>query len=245
MMMRARCSTKMGKKIVLPVRFQFADRMIKKVLVATQNAHKVEEIQAILGTVLEVSGAASLGPGPEPEETGTTFEANARIKAEAWRAWIVETSGGRPQFDAILADDSGLEVDALGGAPGVHSARFAATTGHRGNSKDGDNNARLLNLLGDVPIGSRQARFRCTLVLLPVTSAAEASNHGWVFEGTCEGRIATTASGTGGFGYDPLFIPDGFETSLATLGPTVKNRLSHRAKALTLLAESVRSGMVF
>lgn len=234
----------MGKKIVSLPLFQFADSMIKKVLIATQNAHKVEEIQAILGPELEVIGAASLGPGPEPQETGTTFEANARIKAKAWREWVVERGRGGPHIDAILADDSGLEVDSLGGAPGVHSARFAAMDGSRGNSRDCENNAKLLNLMKEVPPGGRKARFRCTLVLLPVPPASATRDHGWVFEGTCEGRIATTASGTGGFGYDPLFIPDGFETSLATLGPTVKNRLSHRAKALNQLAESLRSGMV-
>jgi len=234
----------MGKKIVSPFRFQFAGGMIKTVLVATHNAHKVEEIRAVLGTLLEVSGASSPGTGPEPEETGTTFEANARIKAVAWREWVLASSDGQPAFDAILADDSGLEVDALGGAPGVHSARFAAVAGHRGNSRDSDNNAKLLHWLKDIPHGRRIARFRCTLVLLPVISTSKVWDRGWVFEGTCDGRIAETASGSGGFGYDPLFIPDGYEVSLATLGPTVKNGLSHRAKALGQLAERVRSGRV-
>ncbi len=217
---------------------------MNKVLVATQNAHKVEEIQAVLGTAIEVRGAASLGARLDPEETGTTFEDNARIKAVAWRDWLFSEGRNHPGFDAVLADDSGLEVDALGGAPGVHSARFAAAAGQRGNSSDRDNNARLMELLRDIPPQRRTARFRCTLVLLFVPADPRMPDAGRVFEGTCEGRIAEAASGSGGFGYDPLFIPNGFETSLAALGPEIKNRLSHRARALRALAESLRSGRV-
>ena len=147
----------------------------------------------------------------------------------------------------VLADDSGLEVDALGGAPGVHSARFAALdTGQPGNSPTADNNAKLLRLLTSVPPEKRAARFRCVLALTPVPSPAAASAspvcladevelQTELFEGTCEGRIAFEPRGTGGFGYDPLFIPQGHDLTLGELSEEVKNGLSHRARALALL----------
>ena len=133
----------------------------------------------------------------------------------------------------MLADDSGLEVDALGGAPGVHSARFAALDDltRRGNSPDAENNAKLLNLLQDVPEASRGARFRCVLALVEVSEGSGQAEP-FVFQGACEGRIARQPSGVGGFGYDPLFIPTGETASFAELGAVVKNRMSHRARAL-------------
>jgi XTP/dITP diphosphohydrolase len=147
----------------------------------------------------------------------------------------------------VLADDSGLEVDALNGAPGVHSARFAALdTQSQGNSPDADNNAKLLRLLKDVPLEKRTARFRCVLAMTPVM-APSATNASPVcaadefelqtelFDGACEGRIGFTPGGQGGFGYDPLFIPDGQWQTFAELGEVTKNQLSHRAKALEAL----------
>jgi XTP/dITP diphosphohydrolase len=150
----------------------------------------------------------------------------------------------------VLADDSGLEVDALNGAPGVHSARFAALdSGGEGNSKDSDNNAKLLRLLADVPSEKRTARFRCVIALTPLEDAIgntqpaaspvcyadEQELQTEIFDGTCEGRIEFAPRGQGGFGYDPLFIPNGFEQSFAELGEGVKNNLSHRSKALAKL----------
>jgi XTP/dITP diphosphohydrolase len=161
-----------------------------------------------------------------------------------------------PVFDAyVLADDSGLEVDALEGAPGVHSARFAALDerGSRspsaratGNTPDAANNAKLLELLGEVPEEKRTARFRCVLALTPVLTPAEAGSspvcyadelelQTELFEGACEGRVAFAPKGEGGFGYDPLFIPHGQRESFAQLGEDAKNKLSHRAKALAKL----------
>jgi XTP/dITP diphosphohydrolase len=141
--------------------------------------------------------------------------------------------------DYVLADDSGLEVDALGGAPGVHSARFAALDdGRKGNSSDAENNAKLLRLLAGVPAGKRTARFRCVLSLTPILhgeSPAAMAAATEFFDGTCEGRLLEATSGAGGFGYDPLFIPDGFDRTFAELGPEVKNRISHRARALVAL----------
>ena len=152
----------------------------------------------------------------------------------------------------VLADDSGLEVDALAGQPGVHSARFASLdSGPSGNSLDADNNAKLLRLLKDVPVETRTARFRCVLALTPVLGnkvesaspvcyADEYAMQTQLFEGTCEGRILFVASGRGGFGYDPLFVPDGFDRSFAELGEDVKNCLSHRAKALAGLRQHLQ-----
>jgi XTP/dITP diphosphohydrolase len=146
---------------------------------------------------------------------------------------LAEAGGGFCWF--VLADDSGLEVDALGGAPGVHSARFAALdTGASGNSSDRDNNAKLLRRLQDVPLDKRTARFRCVLALVqaePPLSALEPL----CFEGACEGRLRFAPSGQGGFGYDPLFVPEGYQESFAELGESVKNRISHRARALAKL----------
>ena len=135
----------------------------------------------------------------------------------------------------VLADDSGLEVDAIGGQPGVHSARFAALdSGLPGNAPDADNNAKLLRLLKDVPMEKRTARFRCVLALVAITPQS-ALHTPHLFDGACEGRILFGASGRGGFGYDPLFVPEGFDQSFAELGADVKNRLSHRALALEKL----------
>ncbi len=132
----------------------------------------------------------------------------------------------------ILADDSGLEVDALGGAPGVQSARFAALeTGGHTNSPDSANNSKLLRLLQGIGPDKRTARFRCVLALVSSCDGSKLVS----FEGVCEGRIADSPSGSGGFGYDPLFVPAGYGRSLADLGEDVKNKLSHRAKALEKL----------
>ena len=148
----------------------------------------------------------------------------------------------------VLADDSGLEVDALNGAPGVHSARFAAVDALQdGNTPDADNNAKLLRLLRDVPAETRTARFRCVLALTPVVSEPVASAspvcyageapQTQIFDGACEGRIDFAPRGHGGFGYDPLFIPNGYKQSFAELGASVKDRISHRAQALGKLKQ--------
>jgi XTP/dITP diphosphohydrolase len=146
-------------------------------------------------------------------------------------------------LDFVLADDSGLEVDSLGGKPGVHSARFAALDKNE-NSKDADNNAKLLHLLKDVPLEKRTARFRCVIALVPVLRGKiETASpvcfadefEPQIFDGACEGKILSEPRGKNGFGYDPLFVPDGFTQSFAELGDETKNKLSHRAKALAKL----------
>jgi XTP/dITP diphosphohydrolase len=219
-------------------------------LIATRNAHKVEEIRAILAGPFQFLTLRDFPAAPEVVEDVATFSGNATKKAVELARWLATSriSGSAvPAF--VLADDSGLEVDALDGAPGVYSARFAALdSGQSGNSADADNNAKLLRLLMNVPDSKRTARFRCVLALTPVAEAAsqnaspvceanEFELQTELFDGTCEGRIALAPSGTGGFGYDPLFIPDGQQQSFAELGDAAKNQLSHRAKALAKLRE--------
>lgn len=208
--------------------------------IATGNAHKVQEIRAVLGPAFTVFSQRGANVKLEPEETGATFAENARIKAVTWAAYFAaDVCSLNAAF--VLADDSGLEVDALGGAPGVHSARFAARDdGRKGNSPDAENNAKLLRLLADVPLERRTARFHCMLALTPVrpgASPVELAAATRFFDGTCEGRMAFAPSGAGGFGYDPLFVPDGFSVSFAELGEAVKNGISHRARALAKLKE--------
>ncbi len=210
--------------------------------IATANAHKIEEIRATLGPGFEYRSQRDAGTSLEIEETGATFAENARIKAVTWAAYL-GTEVCQLRVEWVLADDSGLEVDALGGAPGVHSARFAALdTGRPGNSSDVENNSKLLRLLGAIPVERPAARFRCVLALTPLrpgASTAELAALTLHFEGTCEGSIQKRPAGTGGFGYDPLFVPEGFSASFAELGAEVKNRLSHRGQALARLAASL------
>lgn len=201
-------------------------------LIATRNAHKVGEIRAILGDFLRYLTLNDYPSAPAVIEDATTFAGNAAKKALELARWI---GSGITLSSFVLADDSGLEVDTLGAAPGVHSARFAGLdSGHAGNSPDADNNLKLLRLLKDVPLEKRTARFRCVLALAEANPTLDSQNPK-LFTGVCEGHIAFAPKGTGGFGYDPLFIPNGFEKSFAELGEEIKNRLSHRAKALAQL----------
>jgi XTP/dITP diphosphohydrolase len=203
-------------------------------LLATRNAHKVAEIGALLGTAARCVSLAKFPAAPTVVEDADTFAGNAAKKAAALASWLVAQPGRAGDVTAVLADDSGLEVDALGGAPGVLSARFAALdAGTPGNSSDAANNAKLLRLLADVPAEQRTARFRCALALVPVTVKAAGRVVG--FEGACEGRMDFAPRGTSGFGYDPLFVPLGCERTFAELGEDVKNQLSHRAQALAKL----------
>ena len=218
-------------------------------LLATRNAHKVAEIRAILGESFRWLTLNDFPPAPKVIEDADTFAGNAAKKAVELAKWLaVENSklkikNSKPDF--VLADDSGLEVDALNGAPGVHSARFAALDKSE-NSADADNNSKLLRLLQDVPLEKRAARFRCVIALAPVPEEKIESAspvcyadefEPQLFDGTCEGKIIFDPRGQNGFGYDPLFVPDGFTQSFAELDEDVKNKLSHRAKALAKLKQ--------
>lgn len=205
-------------------------------LIATRNDHKVGEIRAILGEQFCYLTLKDFPDAPPVIEDADTFAGNATKKAVALAQWLAEMRSAkrRVRNGFVLADDSGLEVDALDGKPGVHSARFAAMDSTaQGNSPDADNNAKLLRLLSSVPTEKRTARFRCAIVLFATRSDSEDSTR--LFDGVCEGRLDFTPHGAGGFGYDPLFIPTGFEVSFAELGEAVKNQISHRARALEKL----------
>lgn len=205
-------------------------------LIATRNAHKVGEIQAILGAQFRCLTLKDFPDAPAVVEDADTFAGNATKKAVELGKWLADNSKLKTpnlKLDFVLADDSGLEVDVLNGAPGVHSARFAALDKVE-NSLDADNNAKLLRLLKDVPLEKRTGRFRCVIALAEI-SPQSAIHNPQLFDGACEGRIQFAASGQGGFGYDPLFVPDGFTQSFAELGEDVKNNLSHRAQALAKL----------
>lgn len=220
------------------------------ILIATRNAHKVLEIQAILGKQLRYLTLEDFPEAPKVIEDADTFAANATKKAVELAKWFAARKI-QPLPDFVMADDSGLEMDALNGAPGVFSARFAATDS-TANSSDTDNNTKLLGLVKDVPLEERTARFRCVIALTsvlskepenasPVCYADEHELQTQIFDGVCEGRIIFEPRGTNGFGYDPLFVPVGFEKTFAELGDDVKNKLSHRAKALEKLKAALNN----
>jgi len=190
---------------------------MQALVIATHNAHKTEEIAALLdgcfGAVRDLSAYPEIPPA---DETGDTFEANARIKALAASAALGPGA-------LVLSDDSGLEVDALGGAPGVRSARYSG-----GGATDATNRAKLLAALAEAGARgkARRGRFRCVIVL------ARAGEVLGTFDGSVEGILANEEKGEGGFGYDALFVPDGHCETFGQLGAAVKNGLSHRARAL-------------
>lgn len=189
--------------------------MAKTVIIATNNAHKVEEIETALSFKgWEIKTLKEAGLVSDPEENGTTFVENARIKARAAH----ELSGC-----ATLADDSGLVVDALDGAPGVYSSRYSGVDGD-----DAANNAKLLRELKEVPENERSARFVCSLVFIDEDGSET------VAEGFVEGHIGFEEKGDQGFGYDPLFYPEVFEgkKTLAEVSQSEKNKVSHRGNAL-------------
>jgi XTP/dITP diphosphohydrolase len=195
------------------------------VVIASTNPGKIAEVRQIMAEFpLVLLTREDVGGWPEVEETGDTYLANALLKAHA-----VAAVTGR----AALADDSGIEVDALDGAPGVRSARFAGEQ-----ATDEDNNAKLVAALDRVPSERRGARYRCVAVLVTPDGSEIAG------VGSCEGRIGLEPRGTGGFGYDPWFIPHLDATSssrtMAELTPEEKHAISHRGKALRGLADKLR-----
>lgn len=195
-----------------------------RVVLATANAGKQREFAALLQPLaIELVLQSALGIG-SIEETGTTFEANALLKARHAAA-----ASGLP----ALADDSGLEVDALDGRPGVFSARYAGVA-----ASDADNNALLVRELAQVPDAQRTARYRCVLAF--VRSGDDARP--LLAHGSWEGRIARHPAGSGGFGYDPWFMPAGYDCTAAQLPLAEKNALSHRALALRALVAALRAG---
>jgi XTP/dITP diphosphohydrolase len=188
-----------------------------QLIVATRNAHKTREIEQIFGSRSAVRDLTAHPEISEITESGTSFEENAKLKA-------IAVSTRLPGL--VIADDSGLEVDALGGAPGIHSARYAGA-----NASDTERIAKLLRRVANAATKSdqRRARFRCVLAV------ARDGHVLATFEGVVDGKIAERPRGSHGFGYDPVFIPDGFEETFAELPEEVKNNISHRAEAVRKL----------
>ena len=194
-----------------------------KLTLATRNPKKIEEIRSILGHQFEVTGMDAISASSDLEliEDCQTFAGNAILKA---------VSVAKATQQLALADDSGLVVDALDGAPGVHSARYAGE-----NATDEVRNQKLLHALKDIPYSQRTARFQCAIAMADKEGKIE------VVEGVCQGEIAHQPKGDQGFGYEPVFVPDGYQQTFAQLGATVKNRISHRWRALALAAKVVQN----
>ena len=190
--------------------------MKQKIVFATNNAHKLEEVAAMLGEAYEVLSLHEIGCETDIPETADTFAGNAIQKAR----YVKEHYG----YDCF-ADDSGLEVDALNGAPGVYSARYS------GKGSEANMDKLLLNLTGK---SERGAQFRTVIALL-------IGNETQLFEGIVRGSIIEERRGEAGFGYDPIFIPDGYEQTFAQLGSEIKNRISHRAKAVEQLVQHLNN----
>jgi XTP/dITP diphosphohydrolase len=199
-------------------------RIIHTLVAATGNRGKLAEITALLeGLGIEIKTPADFPGAPDPEETGSTYSENALIKARALRYHT-----GLP----ALADDSGLEVDFLGGAPGVISARYA------GPEQDAaKNRIKLLGAMSGVPQERRGARFVCVLAL----AVPGRGEH--LFDGECRGVIAAAERGSGGFGYDPVFFVPNLGMTMAEMAPAVKNGISHRYRALSKLRAALESGL--
>ncbi len=190
-------------------------------LLATRNRNKVIEMQrALEDTGWQVVMLSDIAGAPEVEEDGVTFEENALKKAR---------SAARFSHLWTLAEDSGLEVDALGGEPGVKSARYAGE-----GATDAERVRKVLGQLVSVRDDRRTARFRCLMCVIDLAGKEDC------FEGRCEGRIAHRAAGSAGFGYDPIFIPDGYDRTFAELGLDVKSKISHRARALVQVIDYLR-----
>jgi XTP/dITP diphosphohydrolase len=195
-------------------------QLMGDLILATRSAHKSREFRELLGDDFNISDLSSYPAIEMPNETGATFAENAILKA------ITVSKDRQLQNWFVVADDSGLEVDALGGAPGIYSARYAGEP-----ASDAANIDKLLRELGNV--ATRSARFRCVIAL------ARAGNVLGTFEGLVEGEIVDPPRGTGGFGYDPVFQPVGFQKTFAEVAFESKNRISHRANAITRLRKAL------
>ena len=191
---------------------------------ASNNAHKLEEVRGIMPAGIEVLSLRDIGFESEIEETGTTLEENSLIKAEAVFHWILDN--GQWTLDGVFADDTGLEIDALGGKPGVYTARWAG--------EPAANRKKALAELADKD--NRKAQFRTVVTLIKDGKTIQVS-------GIVRGRIAEEEFGQGGFGYDPIFIPEGYDKTFGELPAAIKNGISHRARALQALVKVIGYGL--
>lgn len=188
-----------------------------RLVFASNNAHKLDEVRRIMPSDIEVLSLSDIGFEAEIEETGTTLEENSAIKAEAVYQWILDH--GHCSLDGVFADDTGLEIDALGGKPGVYTARWAGEPA-------ANRKKALSELQGKT---DRGAQFRTVITLIKVNGERLAVS------GIVRGRIAEEEYGNGGFGYDPVFIPEGYDKTFGELPAEIKNSISHRARALQAL----------
>ena len=200
-----------------------------RLVFASNNAHKLEEVRAILGEDMEVLSLREVGFAQEIDETGETLEENSLLKAQTvWKHLFEQVEmGNAPAVDGVFADDTGLEIEALGGKPGVHTARWAADEGFalEGEGCTSGNNRRLAlkSLAGK---NNRRAQFRTVVTYIQATGFMQQ------VEGIVQGHIALEEKGGGGFGYDPIFVPEGYKKTFAELPSEVKNGISHRAHAM-------------
>ena len=196
-----------------------------RLVFASNNAHKLEEVRGIMPEYIEVLSLRDVGFEQEIEETGTTLEQNSAIKAEAVYQWVNAkiVNGQMANIFGVFADDTGLEIDALGGKPGVYTARWAG--------EPAANRKKALAELADKE--DRSAQFRTVITLIKMTGER------LTVSGVVRGRIATEEYGQGGFGYDPVFIPQGYDKTFGELPAEVKNSISHRARAIAALVEEL------
>jgi len=192
-----------------------------RLVFASNNAHKLDEVRRIMPSNIEVLSLSDIGFEAEIEETGTTLEENSAIKAEAVYQWILDH--GHCSLDGVFADDTGLEIDALGGKPGVYTARWAGEPA-------ANRKKALSELQGKT---DRGAQFRTVITLIKVNGERLAVS------GIVRGRIAEEEYGNGGFGYDPVFIPEGYDKTFGELPAEIKNSISHRARALQALVRVI------
>ena len=192
-----------------------------RLVFASNNAHKLDEVRRIMPSNIEVLSLSDIGFEAEIEETGTTLEENSAIKAEAVYQWILDH--GHCSLDGVFADDTGLEIDALGGKPGVYTARWAGEPA-------ANRKKALSELQGKT---DRGAQFRTVITLIKVNGERLAVS------GIVRGRIAEEEYGNGGFGYDPVFIPEGYNKTFGELPAEIKNSISHRARALQALVKVI------
>ena len=199
-----------------------------KLVFASNNAHKLSEVRAMMPAGVEVLSLHDIGFEADIDETGTTLEENSRIKAETVYHWILDN--GHWTIDGVFADDTGLEIDALGGVPGVYTARWAGEPA-------ANRQKALRELQGKT---DRGAQFRTVITLIMMNGDASLNGGMVQVEGVVRGRIAETEYGTGGFGYDPVFIPEGYDKTFGELPAEVKNGISHRARAIDALVKVLK-----
>lgn len=204
---------------------------------ASNNAHKLSEVRAIMPSGIEVLSLRDIGFESDIEETGLTLEENSMIKAEAVYHWILDI--GHLAVDGVFADDTGLEIDALGGKPGVHTARWYLEDGGEELSDQANfaaNRAKALRELKDKT--DRGCQFRTVITLIRIQESGVKNQDAVIqVEGVVRGRMATEEYGEGGFGYDPIFLPEGYDQTFGELPIELKNGISHRARAMARLVK--------